>query len=73
MFYNDMLNGGCLKVKGKETCAYWSDNHGKLMSRCREVQADSIFQFFSFLVCIASAVLALLAMKRGTARKGVIV
>jgi len=72
MSYNDMLNGGCLKVQGEKRCAY-ADDRGKLMSRCKEVQADSIFQFFSFLICISCAVLALLAMKRGTAKKGVIV
>jgi len=72
MSLNDMLNGGCLKIKGQKRCAYEGDL-GELSSRCKEVRADSVFQFFSFLVCIACAVLALYAMKRGTSRKGVIV
>jgi hypothetical protein len=73
MSINDMLNGGCITVKGQKACAYDSgDFHGKLMSRCKEVEADSVFQFFSFLACVACVVFSFLAMKRGTGRSGVI-
>jgi len=74
MFNNDMLNGGCIKVQGKKRCTFGGDDGlEKLMGRCKEVQADSIFQFFSFLICVACVVVAFLAMKRGTGRKGAIV
>lgn len=57
---NDMLNGGCIG----ERC-YWYDNVNKILSHCRESQADTVFMFLTVAVLAASALLTFLRMRKG--------
>ncbi|KAH7402762.1 marvel domain-containing protein [Pyrenochaeta sp. MPI-SDFR-AT-0127] len=58
---NDMLNGGCID---KETC-YWFSDPDKIVSHCRESQADFVFMFLIAALLAASALLTFLRMRKG--------
>lgn len=60
LVYNDMLNGGCLD---KETC-YWFRDLGKILSHCRESQADFVFMFLIAVLLAASALLTFLRIRK---------
>ncbi|KAI1757486.1 marvel domain-containing protein [Xylaria castorea] len=70
-FNNKLLNGGCDHVKGGLYCPNaGSSNDAKhfdsyTSGRCQQVQADYVFGYIAFVFGVASAVVALLAYKRG--------
>lgn len=62
---NDILCGGIWKQDGKEYCVLLDKTWGKIVSRCKMSQADSVFMFLTAIVVAVMLLLAYLRLKKG--------
>ncbi|CAO2657191.1 Nn.00g033170.m01.CDS01 [Neocucurbitaria sp. VM-36] len=58
---NDILNGGC---RAKDVCYYY-DDPDKILSLCKESQADTVFMFLTVVLLAVAAVFTFLRMRKG--------
>ncbi|KAF2199711.1 hypothetical protein GQ43DRAFT_375595 [Delitschia confertaspora ATCC 74209] len=65
MFFNPLLNGGCVgKGKNLNCWYYLPDRSDKLHSRCKMNEADAAFMFISFVFILGAAVFTFLNSRR---------
>lgn len=61
---NPLINGGCFDRQDGH-CIQTAYEFKDIRAHCRAVEADAAFLFLGFLACVAAAVLAFIAHRRG--------
>jgi hypothetical protein len=63
--HNSLISGGCAKFEKETYCLYYDNGFfGKIQSRCRENQADTVFMFLTAVIVIACLTMTFLHLKR---------
>ncbi|RYP75480.1 hypothetical protein DL771_002365 [Monosporascus sp. 5C6A] len=66
-FENRVLNGGCEEIDGRLRCYSGNGDSGEdyTPGRCKRARADSVFEYFGFILAITVIVITYLVHRRG--------